>query len=72
MAKDLPFLINDLEMIGNFRRAPDANWRVLWVVLYTRLDLNALAPKVYPLAGLESAMAASEHADSLKYVVMTA
>ncbi len=45
---------------------------MFWVVRYTRLDLNAVAPKVYPLAGLESAMAASEHADSLEYVVMTA
>jgi len=75
MAAELPvpylqLMINSLEIIGNFMHAPDTYRRVLGMVRSGRLDLRALAPKVFGLADLREAMVAAEHADSLNDVVI--
>ena len=75
MAEPLPIpylhlMINSWEIIGNFMHAPDAYRRVLAMARAGHLNLQALTPKVFPLADLEAAMVEAEQASGLEYVVV--
>jgi alcohol dehydrogenase len=63
-------MLNGWEILGQFMYPASAYRRLLELLRSGLLDIGALQPRLYPLAGLPQAMEAAAAAGNLEYVVM--